>query len=237
MNETVTTTNEHDFHMNVPVVMYKGVKVLTSKQMAEAYETEAKLISQGFNKNKDMFKEGKHYYVLSGETLKDFRDDSNLQSVQNGLQISNRTRTLYLWTEKGALLMAKIIETKKAWEVCEYLVDFYFSEQSAPSPAPEPDELPQNPHRTSNTPVPRNVSWYQRNSRRMGAICEKAQISRKTLYHHILVRLGEEYDIAAANRIYTQENGYPPKYAIDIVSYFPELAALADEYLDVIEFM
>lgn len=33
---------------------------------------------------------------------------------------------LYLWTEKGALLHAKSLNTDRAWEVYDYLVDFYF---------------------------------------------------------------------------------------------------------------
>lgn len=35
-------------------------------------------------------------------------------------------KSLYLWTEKGALLHAKSLNTDKAWEVYDYLVDFYF---------------------------------------------------------------------------------------------------------------
>ena len=55
------------------------------------------------------------------------------------------------------------------------------------------------------------------------------------LYHHILVRLGEEFNLDAANEIYRKELGHLPKYALDIVSYFPELGRLADEYLDMVE--
>lgn len=39
---------------------------------------------------------------------------------------------MYLWTEKGALLHAKSLNTDKAWEVYDYLVDFYFRAQEAP---------------------------------------------------------------------------------------------------------
>lgn len=35
-------------------------------------------------------------------------------------------KSLYLWTEKGALLHAKSLNTDKAWQVYDYLVDFYF---------------------------------------------------------------------------------------------------------------
>ena len=66
-------------------------------------------------------------------------------------------------------------------------------------------------------------------------ICEKANVPLSTLYHHILLRLGEEYDLEQANKIYEQEIGRAPKYAIDIVSYFPDLGRLADDFLDRLE--
>ena len=69
----------------------------------------------------------------------------------------------------------------------------------------------------------------------MNHICEKANVPLSTLYHHILLRLGEEYDLEQANKIYEQEIGHAPKYAIDIVSYFPDLGRLADEFLDRLE--
>ena len=69
----------------------------------------------------------------------------------------------------------------------------------------------------------------------MNHICEKANVPLSTLYHHILLRLGEEYDLEQANKIYEKEIGHAPKYAIDIVSYFPDLGRLADEFLDRLE--
>lgn len=64
-------------------------------------------------------------------------------------------RILYLWTEKGVLLHAKSLNTDKAWEVYDYLVDYYFraeEERKVPvtvetKPAPvknlRNDKLPQ----------------------------------------------------------------------------------------------
>ena len=69
----------------------------------------------------------------------------------------------------------------------------------------------------------------------MNALCEKSNVSLSYLYHRILQRLGEEFDLDSANRIYEEERGHVPKYALDIVSYFPELAKLADDYLDKLE--
>ena len=52
------------------------------------------------------------------------------------------------------------------------------------------------------------------------------------LYHHILMRVGEEYDLTAAEKIYETERGYKPVYPMDMIDYFPELSRLAEEFLD-----
>lgn len=238
------------------IVEYEGIRVVTSRQVADMYGCKPKDISNAFNNNKKRYTEGKHYFQLSGEELKDFRlradlqsqnlGVQNLQSQENGtqekeqllpMQISNKTRVLYLWTNKGALLLAKSINTDIAWKAYERLVDFYFEVKEEFNPPIEkfPEEQPRITYQTSSTPVPKNPSWQARNRRRINALCEKANTSVSNLYHHVLLRLGEEYDLNAANEIYEEELGHVPKYAMDIVSYFPELARMADAYPDKLE--
>lgn len=212
------------------IVEHEGIRVVTTRQIAEAYEADVKQVSQGFNRNKDKFTEGKHYYLLRGNDLKAFRLKADLPK---------NIGKLYLWTNRGALLMAKIIDTEKSWQAYEYLVDFYFEVKEKFNPPIErfPEEQPMIDYQTSNTPVPKNPSWKARNRRRINALCEKANTSVSNLYHHVLLRLGEEYDLNAANEIYEREVGHFPKYAMDIVNYFPELARMADTYLDKLEEM
>lgn len=42
----------------------EGKRVLTTAQLAEAYETDSKVISNNFNRNADRYTEGKHFYRL-----------------------------------------------------------------------------------------------------------------------------------------------------------------------------
>lgn len=99
----------------------QGLRVLTSKQIAECYEVDKKQIRQNFKNNRKHFVEGKHYICLVGTDLKEFKN-----RVENFDLVERRANILYLWTEKGALLHAKSLNTNKAWEVYDYLVDFYF---------------------------------------------------------------------------------------------------------------
>ena len=103
------------------IVEVKGIRVLTSKQIAENYETTTDVVKKNYSNNKERFVAGKHYILLMGNDLKNFKSQ-----VKNLHLVEGRASHLYLWTEKGALLHAKSLNTDKAWEVYDYLVDFYF---------------------------------------------------------------------------------------------------------------
>ena len=98
--------------------------VLTTGQLAEFYETDVKIISQNFLRNKVRFTEGKHYFKLEGETLKNF--NCILQNEEHNSSISPMTRTLYLWTRKGVMRHCKMLSTDKAWSVFEKMEDTFF---------------------------------------------------------------------------------------------------------------
>lgn len=102
------------------VVEYKGQRMLTTKQIAEAYGTDVGTIQYNFRYNKQKYEKGKHYVEIEGEELKEMKSTSEIHSSLK------QVKHLYLWTEKGALLHAKSVNTDKAWEVYENLVDFYF---------------------------------------------------------------------------------------------------------------
>lgn len=99
----------------------KGKRVLTTAQLAEAYGTTVDTINRNFNNNKDRYTEGKHFYRLTGNELKEFFASVNFTGTN-----SNKVRTLYLWTERGSLLHTKSLNTDKAWEVHDFLVENYF---------------------------------------------------------------------------------------------------------------
>ncbi|EGU8598087.1 ORF6N domain-containing protein, partial [Salmonella enterica] len=98
--------------------------VITTELLAKLYETEEKHIRQNFKRNECRFIAGKHFFKVSGSELDDLR------TSQRGLQISPKTRSLILWTERGAARHAKMLETDQAWEVFEKLEDCYFSQKN-----------------------------------------------------------------------------------------------------------
>ncbi len=102
----------------------EGQRVLLTAQLAESYETTSDVISKNFNRNQERYEAGKHYFVLEGDEKRDFL---NRGQFDDGLKKAAR---LYLWTQRGALLHAKSLNTDRAWEVYDELVETYFRAKS-----------------------------------------------------------------------------------------------------------
>ncbi|EAP7666285.1 ORF6N domain-containing protein [Salmonella enterica] len=111
------------------VITHCNVPVVTSELLARLYGTDVNNIKVNFTRNADRFVEGKHFYKAVGDDLKNLR--VTLSNSQN--PVSPKTRSLILWTERGAARHAKMLETDQAWEVFEKLEDCYFSQKCTPS--------------------------------------------------------------------------------------------------------
>ena len=225
MNEVITIENTE-----MQIREYNGQRVVTLKDIDIVHGKKSDTAKKSFQKHKQHFILGTDYFEM---TRKEFGE----RYSPNEKVAGNPNLKTYLFTESGYLMIVKVFTDELAWNVQRQLVNAYFRVKEE-QPLEQITDFPNCPKRiyqTSSTPVPKNPSWYHRNRRRMNHICEKANVSLSTLYHHILLRLGEEYDLEQANKIYEQEIGHAPKYALDIVSYFPDLGRLADEFLDRLE--
>lgn len=107
-------------HFMTPIE-FEGQVVITTAQLAEVYGTTSKNITNNFQRNNDRFIEGKHYFVLKGDELKEYKSKTS----ERGLPISS-ANSMYLWTRRGASRHCKILGTDKAWEQFDYLEDNYF---------------------------------------------------------------------------------------------------------------
>lgn len=223
MNDMITIENTE-----MQIKEYNGQRVVTFKDIDTVHQRPTGTARRSFNKNKKHFIEGEDYIKICVDEIR----------THKIFDISNKARAdIVVLTESGYLMITKSLTDDLSWAVQRQLVNAYFRvrEEQALEPLTEFPEYKKPIYLTSSTPVPKNPSWYHRNRRRMNKICDKAGVSLSTLYHHILVRLGEEYDLEKANEIYEKEVGHAPKYALDIVTYFPDLGRLADDYLDRVE--
>ncbi|EJD6501051.1 ORF6N domain-containing protein [Providencia rettgeri] len=105
-------------------IIHDGVLVVTSETLAQLYGTQVNNIKVNYSRNANRFIEGKHYFKVVGNALK------NLRVTLSNLQISPKARSLILWTERGAARHAKMLDTDKAWDVFELMEDHYFNHKS-----------------------------------------------------------------------------------------------------------
>ncbi|WP_257222097.1 ORF6N domain-containing protein [Acinetobacter sp. YH12245] len=104
------------------LIQYKSVPVMTTEQMADFYETEIIRVQQNFIRNALRFIDGKHYFKVEGEDLRNLKNTLTSSKI-----VSPNARSLILWTEKGAARHAKILDTDQAWDVFEQLEEVYFA--------------------------------------------------------------------------------------------------------------
>ena len=103
-----------------PVIEWRSVRVVTTETLAKGYGTKETNIRTNLDANRERFLEGVHIFTVTGYELADLR-------VSNpDAQISNKARSLTLWTEKGAARMSKIVDTDEAWDFFERMETAYF---------------------------------------------------------------------------------------------------------------
>lgn len=103
------------------IVKYQSGKFLTTRQLAEMFEVESKIVNRNFQRNSDRYKEGKHYILLTGDELKRFKKTSGQSEMLKFVSI------LYLWTKEGSLLLAKSCSSNSSWESLDTQLDEVYS--------------------------------------------------------------------------------------------------------------
>lgn len=192
-------------------------QTIPSMEVAEMVEKEHHKLMRDIRRYSDQLGESKIGFA-------DFWKDSTYRDAQN------KERTCYLVTKKGCEFIAhKMTGAKGTIFTARYINRFHDMENALKS---------QNTQRYAELPgmsqssVPKISSWYTKNKERIARICENNGWNNKVLYHKILEHVGQTYNIGAAKKIYRKENGFYPPYAMDIVGYFPELAEMADNFLN-----
>lgn len=122
---------------NLPSLTHQHLPVITTELLAELYGTERQRLTNNFNRNKERFIEGKHFFLIEGDELRELKHRNSLRVP---VKIARNVRSLILWTERGAARHAKMLETDQAWEVFEKLEDCYFSQKQPPAKQSSPTE-------------------------------------------------------------------------------------------------
>ncbi len=122
MNIPILTQTIQVADKQTSLIQYKSVPVMTTEQMAEFYGTDQVRIRQNYDRNNKRFSEGKHFFKIEGDDLRELKNSLSSLKI-----LSPNTRSLTLWTEKGAARHAKILDTDQAWDIFEQLEEVYFA--------------------------------------------------------------------------------------------------------------
>lgn len=102
-------------------IEYKGIKVLTTAEIAEHHGLKVKVLNQKFRRSKKHFIENEDYFVIQKS------DVSESQIVTQKLFTVNNMSEAYLITLSGYFKLVKTINDDKAWKVYTQLVELYFA--------------------------------------------------------------------------------------------------------------
>ncbi|MCZ5657398.1 ORF6N domain-containing protein, partial [Escherichia coli] len=86
-------------------ILHNQLPVITTELLAQLYGTERQRLTNNFNRNKERFIEGKHFFRIEGKELRELKNKNSLRvpvRVVNepslrGLQIPPKVRSLILW--------------------------------------------------------------------------------------------------------------------------------------------
>ena len=105
----------------------EGKKSMLAKEIAEIHGRELKVVNQSINMNRKRF--------IDGVDIVDLKDNEVVVNLidqeiytQNG---ANRSKNIYLLSERGYAKLLKILEDDLAWEQYDKLVDGYFNMRKA----------------------------------------------------------------------------------------------------------
>lgn len=221
MSEIITIENTE-----MQIRECNGQRVVTFKDIDTVHQRPSGTARKTFNRNRSRFEVGKHYFMLQLGT-----ENANvrLTDIRN---IIVPSRGITVLTERGYLMLVKAFTDDLSWKVQDELISGYFKAKAQPQTAVAPVQVEDAKYNTSNTLVPKVKSWYIRNRSNLEWVAYKTNCKLSYVCHRLLKRVGEEYDLDAAKKIYEAETGHAPQYPLDIVDYFPQLSAMATWWLN-----
>ena len=213
----IQTTNQ------VPSLkVWNGQRVVTFKDIDEVHNRPSGTAQRNFKKNRKHFVLNEDYFEL---TRKEFGTKfvPNIEKMEG-----NPNLKVFLFTETGYLMLVKSFRDDLSWSVQRQLVTGYFRGK----------ELEKNLKEQTQAQQPGNYpslvnKWMHEQEPNFRFICKAYGISRRELYHKILLDIGDEYSVDDYRAYYKRDTGHGAEYIMDVVSYYPELREAAEVAIEI----
>ena len=204
MNEVITIENTE-----MQIREYDGQRVVTFDDICAVHECERKRLTKHFERKRKHFLKDVDYYELTRKELNDL-------TSPNSKIIGNPMIKAYLFTESGYLMIVKCLDDDLAWKVQRQLVNSYFKVKQ---------ETPER----KTYPLLVEDRWLAEMEPNFEYLCKAYKLTRRGLYHKILLDIGKSYNVDDYKILYKYEKGYESRFVMEVVSYFAELREEAEK--------
>lgn len=204
MNEVITIENTE-----MQISEYDGQRVVTFDDICAVHKCERKRLTKHFERKRKHFLKDEDYYELTRKELNDL-------TSPNSKIIGNPMIKAYLFTESGYLMIIKCLDDDLAWKVQRQLVNSYFKVKQ---------EIPER----KTYPLLVEDKWLAEMEPNFEYLCKAYKLTRKGLYHKILLDIGKSYNVDDYKILYKYEKGYESRFVMEVVSYFAELREEAEK--------
>ena len=212
-------------NIDIPKIkIWNDQRVVTFRDIDEVHQRPEGTAKKAFSRNRKRFIRGVDYFIVTRSEIQ--------KSVKDTLEyfgdIPNRGITVL--TETGYLMVVKPFTDDLSWKVQRRLVSSYFNcgklqnEVINRSDVPQPNE--------GHYPSLANT-WMKDHEPLFKQICSAYGISRKELYHKILLDIGDDYNVDDYRVFYKRDTGHAPEYIMEVVSFYPELREAAETIIQI----
>lgn len=188
---------------------YNGQRVVTFDDICAVHKCERKRLTKHFERKRKHFLKDEDYYELTRKELNDL-------TSPNSKIIGNPMIKAYLFTESGYLMIIKCLDDDLSWKVQRQLVNSYFKVKQ---------EIPER----KTYPLLVEDKWLAEMEPNFEYLCKEYKLTRKGLYHKILLDIGKSYNVDDYKILYKYEKGYEARFVMEVVSYFAELREEAEK--------
>lgn len=203
MNEVITIENTE-----MQIREYNGQRVVTFKDIDEVHQRPKGTAKRNFTRNKKHFIENEDYFVVT-------REDVGTNFVPT-YGFNEKAPSGILVTETGYLMLVKSLRDDLSWDVQRQLVKAYFKVKQ---------EIPER----KTYPLLVEDRWLAEMEPNFEYLCKQYKLTRKGLYHKILLDIGKSYNVDDYKILYKYEKGYESRFVMEVVSYFAELREEAEK--------
>lgn len=224
-------TRRKEYNMNdlsnidIPKIkIWNDQRVVTFRDIDEVHQRPEGTAKKAFSRNRKRFIRGVDYFIVTRSEIQ--------KSVKDTLEyfgdIPNRGITVL--TETGYLMVVKPFTDDLSWKVQRRLVSSYFNCGKLQNEVINRSDIPQ-PHE-GHYPSLANT-WMKDHEPLFKQICSAYVISRKELYHKILLDIGDDYNVDDYRVFYKRDTGHAPEYIMYVVSFYPELREAAETIIQI----